>query len=64
MTQVIEVVVSPTGETKVQTKGFVGSGCRDASRFMEEALGLRAGEQVTSEFHQTASQAQSTQAER
>ncbi len=51
MTQIIEVVVSPTGETKIETKGFAGSSCRDASRFVEEALGQRVGEQLTAEFH-------------
>jgi hypothetical protein len=45
------VIVSPTGETKIETKGFQGSGCREASRFMEGALGQRTGEQMTAEFH-------------
>ena len=49
--QIIEVIVSPTGETKVETKGFTGAGCRDASRFLEAALGLRASEQLTAEYH-------------
>ena len=52
MTQIIEVIVSPTGETRVETRGFAGSSCRDASRFVEEALGQRTGEQLTAEFHQ------------
>jgi hypothetical protein len=51
MTRIIEVIVSPTGQTKVETKGFTGASCRDASRFIEEALGQRAGEQLTAEFH-------------
>jgi hypothetical protein len=38
--------------TKIETKGFAGASCRDASRFIEEALGQRAGEQLTAEFHQ------------
>ena len=50
VTQIIEVIISPTGETQVQTNGFTGSSCRDASRFLEEALGARTGEQLTSEF--------------
>ena len=54
MTQkIIEVIVLPTGETKIETKGFTGSSCRDASQFMEEALGQRTSEQLTAEFHQT-----------
>jgi hypothetical protein len=52
-TKTIEVIVSPQGEAKVQTKGFTGSSCRDASKFIEQALGQRTGEQLTAEFHQT-----------
>jgi hypothetical protein len=52
-TKIIEIIVSPTGETKLETKGFTGSSCRDASKFMEEALGQRFGETLTAEFHQT-----------
>ena len=39
--QTIEITVTAKGETTVQTKGFAGSCCRDASRFIEEALGQR-----------------------
>jgi hypothetical protein len=56
MSQIIEVIVSPTGETKVETRGFSGPSCRDASRFVEEALGQRVSEQLTAEFHATAAQ--------
>jgi hypothetical protein len=52
MSQVIEITVSSTGETKLETKGFSGSSCRDASRFLEHALGITAQEQLTAEFHQ------------
>ncbi len=48
----IEIIVSPKDETRVQTKGFAGSSCRDASRFIEQALGQRTAEQLTGEFHQ------------
>ena len=47
----IEIVISPTGETKVQTKGFTGNECRDASKFVEDALGQRTAEQLTAEFY-------------
>jgi hypothetical protein len=57
----IEIVVSPTGQTQVQTKGFSGSECRAASEFIEQALGQRTSEQLTSEFHQQAGQQQSHQ---
>jgi hypothetical protein len=52
MTQIIEIVISPDGQTKIETKGFVGASCRDASRFIEQALGRQVGEQLTAEFHQ------------
>jgi hypothetical protein len=35
MSRIIEITVSPTGETTVQTKGYVGSDCIAASRFVE-----------------------------
>jgi hypothetical protein len=50
--KMIEIIVTTKGETSVQTKGFAGSSCRDASRFIEQALGQRIGEQLTVEFHQ------------
>ncbi len=57
----IEIVVTPTGQTQVQTKGFTGSECHQASQFIEQALGQRTSEQLTAEFHQQASQQQSNQ---
>jgi hypothetical protein len=52
MMRVIDVTVSPTGQTTVATKGFIGSGCREASRFLEEALGKCRSDRLTPEFHQ------------
>jgi len=49
----IEIIVSPKGETRLETKGFSGSECRDASRALEQALAIAVREQLTSEFHQT-----------
>lgn len=49
--KIIEIIVLPTGETKIETKGFAGSSCQAASRFIERALGQRIGEQLTAEFH-------------
>ena len=54
----IEVIISPSGETKIETKGFAGSECREASKFIEQALGKQTSEQLTAEFHQVASQPQ------
>lgn len=52
MNKTIEIIVSSKGETTVTTKGFVGSSCRQASDFIEKALGAVARERVTAEFYQ------------
>jgi hypothetical protein len=49
----IEIIITAKGETTVQTKGFQGSVCREASRFIEQSLGQRTAETLTAEFHQT-----------
>ncbi len=51
--KVIEIVVTPEGKSNLQTRGFSGTACRDASRYMEQALGIRTAESVTAEFHQS-----------
>ena len=61
MSQIIEITVSPQGQTKMQTKGFSGSSCRDASKFLEEALGQRTEETLTSEFYASQDVTQQTQ---
>ena len=53
--KVIRVIVGPQGETRVETKGFSGGECRDASRFIEQALGQPVNELLTAEFYQTES---------
>ena len=53
MTKTIEIIVTAKGESTVTTRGFAGQLCRDASRFIERALGQRTGEQLTAEFHQS-----------
>jgi len=53
--QVIEVTVGSAGDVSVRTVGFVGPSCRDASRFIEQALGERAAETLTGEFYQSQS---------
>jgi hypothetical protein len=59
--KIMEVLVSPAGQTTVQTKGFAGDACRHASKALENALGLVEREQLTAEFHQaTVSQRQDT----
>lgn len=52
MPRIIEVMISPTGETTVQTKGYVGGECQQASKWLELTLGLVASDQKTAEFYQ------------
>ena len=47
----IEIIVSPDGQTRLETRGFAGASCREASAFLEKALGQATAEQVTAEFH-------------
>jgi hypothetical protein len=47
----IEITISPNGRFRVETKGFSGNKCRDASRFLEAALGKTTSETLTTEFH-------------
>ena len=61
MNQTIEITVTPDGQTRVETRGFSGAGCREASRFIEEALGKRASERTTAEFFQVADERQRLQ---
>jgi hypothetical protein len=42
----------PDGRDEGREKGFSGGECREASRFIEQALGQPAGEPLTAEFYQ------------
>lgn len=54
MSKMIEIVVAPNGQAHVETKGFTGGECRQASEFIERALGRKSGELLKAEFYQTA----------
>jgi hypothetical protein len=58
MSRIIEVIVSPNGETTVHTKGYSGGECLQASKFLEQALGNVADEKKTPEFYQSAADEQ------
>jgi hypothetical protein len=57
----IEIIVSPNGETTVTTKGFAGSSCKEASKFVEQALGQQTNERLTAEFHHSQAVEQTAQ---
>jgi hypothetical protein len=50
--RVIDIVVDCKGRVTVQTRGFAGQACKEASRFLEEALGRRGMERLTAEYYQ------------
>jgi hypothetical protein len=50
--KIIKITVDPKGNAKVETQGFTGGECREASRFVEQALGTRSAETLTAEFYQ------------
>jgi hypothetical protein len=56
LNKTIEIVVAPNGQTRVETKGFSGSECCQASQFIEQALGQRQHEQLKAEFYQAQNQ--------
>lgn len=49
--RIIEVIVSPQGETTVQTKGFACAECLQASKWIEQALGITTADNKTTEFY-------------
>jgi hypothetical protein len=53
MPRVIEVIVTKDGQTTVQTKGYSGNTCTDASKWLEEALGITTSDRKTNEFYAT-----------
>ena len=53
MSKRIEITVDPQGNSKVETKGFAGSECVEASSFVERALGKRTEMRTTAEFFAT-----------
>ena len=57
----IEITIAPNGQIQIETKGFTGSECRDASRLLEQALGQQASEVLKAEFYQSASAQQQLQ---
>lgn len=58
MSQKIIIKIAVDGATEVQTEGFAGSRCQQASEFIETALGTRTSERLTPEFYQSQSNQQ------
>ncbi len=52
MTQTIEITIDLAGHVTLQTRGFSGAACQAVSRALEQELGLRTADQLTSEYFQ------------
>lgn len=61
MARIIELIVSPQGNTTIQTKGYVAGECLQASKFIEQALGISTSERKTADYYQTAQSVQQIQ---
>ena len=49
----ITIIVKPDGKAIVETIGFYGTSCREASQFLEQALGKRQAESFKPEYYTT-----------
>ena len=49
----ITLIIAPDGQTKVETHGFDGQSCTDATKFLETALGQKTAEQFKPEYFLT-----------
>ena len=50
--KIIEVIVSPQGEARIETHGFQGPACQHADEFLRRSLGRIGSEQLLSTYHQ------------
>ena len=57
----IEVTVTPQGAVTVQTKGYTGADCLQASKFLEQALGVATADRKTAEYFTTTDTTQQVQ---
>ena len=56
--RIIEITVDTKGQSKVESRGFTGGECREASKFIEQALGQRTDEKLTADLYQAQSSEQ------
>ena len=55
MNRTIEIIVSPMGDISIDAVGFKGTDCEQATRFLEEALGVVGQKTKKPEYHQRSS---------
>ena len=46
----IEIIVSPQGESRIESFGFVGRACRIATAWFEKTLGIRRADHLKPEY--------------
>ena len=56
--KIIEIVISPKGETTLQTRGYTGAACKNATKALEESLGIKSQEKLTAEYYTQQSESQ------
>ena len=47
--RIIEIIINPEGETKLETRGFSGASCKDATKRIERDLGIVSSDTPTPE---------------
>ena len=48
----IQLIIAPNGQVRLETKGYSGSACVEASRFLEASLGKQLSETKTAGYHE------------
>jgi hypothetical protein len=54
MNRTIEIIIGPAGEIQIDAVGFKGPDCEQATKFLEEALGVVGQKVKKPEYHQQA----------
>ena len=52
MNRTIEIIIGTTGEIQIDAVGFKGPDCEQATKFLEEALGVVEQKTKKPEYHQ------------
>ncbi|HXJ55421.1 MAG TPA: DUF2997 domain-containing protein [Verrucomicrobiae bacterium] len=52
---IINVTINPDGTVEVAPSGFKGKKCKDATKFLEDALGMTGDGKKTAEYYETES---------
>ncbi len=52
MNKTIEIIIGPGGEIQIDAVGFRGPDCEQATKFLEEALGVVGQKSKKPEYHQ------------